>query len=264
MDIPSLAEPLQAVPEGAEGPGLVSLQTSGTQPPGIVVFRHEGRLKRLEEAVRTSASLLQEQCDGDWRRWYPVLITLTYAAGVPWAPCHVSQYLDAAREWLRRRGVPFRYVWVSEVQEKRKRAGSEDHCLHYHVMVWLPVGVRLPKPDKSGQWPHGASQIVKARSAVGYLCKYASKGSEPGDIPKGVRLSGSGGLTVVNRMVRTWRMAPAWVRSCFEVEDMVQRFPTGGWFSRLTGVWEPSRYVLAERAKDWSWVSFRPAEVGNA
>ena len=34
----------------------------------------------------------------------------------------------------------------------------------------------MPKADKQGWWRHGMTNTVPARSPVGYLCKYTSKG----------------------------------------------------------------------------------------
>jgi hypothetical protein len=85
------------------------------------------------------------------------------------------------------RDIPFRYVWVAELQKRG--------ALHYHVAIWLPKRVQLPKFDKQGWWPHGSTQRLIAKNAVGYLMKYLSKISPFHKFPKGVRIHGFGGLT---------------------------------------------------------------------
>ena len=66
------------------------------------------------------------------------------------------------------KGIFIHYVWVLELT-KRGRP-------HYHVLFWLPRGISMPKADKQGWWRHGMTNTVPARSPVGYLCKYTSKG----------------------------------------------------------------------------------------
>lgn len=250
---------------GAAGPGLVSSETSDTSghgaaapgsenPAGITVYRHDARLKRMQRSVRTAAELHRDEIqDGGFRGWV-AMVTLTYAPEIAWEPRHVSAFVKAVRQYLARRGHACRFVWVLELT-KRGRP-------HYHALFWLPYGLTLPKPDRRGWWPHGSTRIELARSPVGYLCKYASKGCAEGDLPKGARLCGLGGLSVAGRRLRSWRLCPAWVREVFAVEDRPIRAPGGGWLSRLSGAFEPARWRLVERAPDWSWLRFEPVPGG--
>lgn len=156
------------------------------------------------------------------------MITLTYRPDVTWRPEHVSA---ALKIWRREVGPwPLRYVWVMELTKRG--------VPHYHVLVWLPPGVRLEKPDQSGAWPHGWSRIEAARNAVGYLVKYASKGTAEGQsIPRGARLFGVGGLDAARRLRRAWKMLPRYMRQECSPEDRVRRARGGGWISAATGQW---------------------------
>ncbi|NEV64678.1 rolling circle replication-associated protein [Thiorhodococcus minor] len=261
------AEPARA---GEAGPGLVSSKTSDTHRENsgspaasadrktCTLERNPARLKRMQRTVRESSRLLQEEIQHGGFRYWAVFLTLTYAPDQDWEPGHVSAFMKTLREHLRRRKIRARYVWVMELMKNGKP--------HYHVVVWLPRGHKLPKPDDAGWWPWGSTNIQAARSPVGYLSKYASKGAPELDdpykpqIPPGARLSGNGGLSKAARQVRSWRLCPAWVRELFTVEDRPVRAPGGGWLSRATGHWEPPRWRIKECAVDWSWITFE--EIG--
>ncbi len=140
----------------SRGSGLVHFSTSDT----ILLDQAAMRRKRVRQATITGARLLQQQLTDGGRRTYPVMVTLTYAALDRWNSRHVSDYLKTCREWFRRRKRPFHYCWVAELQQRG--------AVHYHVMIWMPKDLTLPKPDKRGWWPHGFTRIEKARNAVGY------------------------------------------------------------------------------------------------
>jgi hypothetical protein len=241
--------PARAHPAGAAraacaaagAPGLVNTSTSHT----LRIVPAEVRLRRMRRSVLTGSRLLLEGLQHGGNRFRAALLTLTYRPGVGWSPRHVSAILACIREYLRRRGLTFRYVWVMELTQ----AGIP----HYHLLIFLPRGLTLPKPDKRGWWPHGLTRIEWARNAVGYLAKYASKGQE-GAFPKGARLHSSGGLDKAQRVIRSWWMLPAWVRELWGSEHRPMRAKGGGFVSRLTGEHFPSPWRIVSRAKDWRWV----------
>ena len=122
------------------------------------------------------------------------------------------------------------YVWVLELT-KRGRP-------HYHVLFWLPRGISMPKADKQGWWRHGMTNTVPARSPVGYLCKYTSKGIDFdswGKLPRGGRLYGHGGFTPSMRITRVWRLAPSWVRELIDEVDGVRKVGCY-WVNRVSGM----------------------------
>ena len=239
--------------QAAARPGLVSTETSDAQ--GVTVFRHEARLKRMRRSVITSARLMEEDGQRGGFRWKTAMLTLTYRPDVEWDRGHVTGCLKAIRDYLRRRGHRFRYVWVLE----NTKAGKP----HYHVLIWLPRGITLPKPDKRGWWPHGWTRIEWARNPVGYLAKYASKGDGGHAFPKGARLCGSGGLSLRARLERAWWMAPQWVKDRFSVEDRPVRAPGGGWMSRVTGEHLPSPWRLVRAGPGWLWAQFEQVPVAG-
>jgi hypothetical protein len=73
-----------------------------------------------------------------------------------------------------------------------------------------------------------------------YLAKYASKGTEGESLPKGVRVSGCGGLDESSKRELRWWLLPRYVREHFpqgegEAFPRVERARGGGWVERDTG-----------------------------
>ncbi|CAI8803215.1 protein of unknown function [Methylococcus capsulatus] len=204
----------------------------------------QGRLNRMKRGVMTAARLHQEEAEQGGFRISAWFVTLTYRDEVEWEPGHVSECLKRVRQWCERRGVRFRYVWVSEVQEER-RAWYGGHCLHYHLMVFLPKRLALPKFDKQGWWKHGMTQTARLKArGVAYIAKYASKGGKA-EFPKRVRIHGCGGLLHAARNERTWWLCPAYVREHYPSPGLKpRRCPGGGWVSKLTGEWIPSQFRI--------------------
>jgi hypothetical protein len=225
-------------------PGFIHSLTSDSRQPQILLDPRKMRLGRLSKAVKTAARMHVEDLDASGKRYQGWFITTTYRDGVEWQPKHITNCIKNVRDWCSRLGIKFRYVWVSEIQTKRQfRDGG--HCVHYHIMVFLPRHLQLPKFDKRGWWPHGATQTVKAIKPVGYMAKYASKGGDAGYFPKGCRLHGCGGLDLKSRWQKTWWMCPAYVREWWpEIIDRPARSPGGGWISKLSGDWRASKYKL--------------------
>ncbi len=247
--IKKLAKPVL----GPQAPGLVSLVTSDTEPDLITLNRDASRLKNMRKSVITSARLFSEQTTSSGFRFKPAMLTLTYAPGVDWKKNHISALLKSIREYLRRKGFAFLYVWVLEL--------TKQGIPHYHVVLWLPKGVTLPKPDKRGWWPHGITRIEWARNAVGYLAKYASKGTDMLALPKVARMHGNGGLSQDRRSELSWWKLPQWVREHFAIADRAIRCPGGGWISRLSGEHLESLYVFVGHSDNWQNLHFRPKNI---
>lgn len=236
----------RAAGPGAVNPGLVPTKTSHTHPGVITVDRRASRLRRMKRSVITRARCMTEGCQRGGHRFRVGFITLTYRDVVAWAPGHFAAFSKRVRSYLERLGHVYRYVFVAELQQRG--------AVHYHVCVWLPKGLTLPKPDKRGWWPHGSTRIEWARSPVGYLAKYASKGDAAAQLPPGLRLTGAGGLDQTGRVEAAWWLTPAYVREAFpEPSHRPARAHGGGWLSRLTGELIPSPWALLQRSADWSW-----------
>lgn len=214
--------------------GAVAQQVGATA--WHLVDRQQSRLRKMKHGVLTNARLLSEQASRTGFRYRPVFITLTYRPGQSWQARHISYYLKSARQWMKRRGHPFRCVWTAEMQERG--------AVHYHVIVFLPLRMHLPKPDECGWWSYGKSNIKAARSAVGYIAKYASKGADGPAFPPGVRIHGAGGLDANAKREARWWRAPSEAREYLGAAADI-RFVTGGRVDARTGAFwrSPWRFV---------------------
>ena len=206
--------PARGLAPGGEAAGLVSYKTSGPDYLSVSFgseIVQERRVRRLRRQVWAAGHLHRFACPRGQREnvWF---VTLTYRGVDDWKPGHISKCFKAVRKWCKKRGIPFRYVWVAELQKRG--------ALHYHVAVWLPKRVQLPKFDKQGWWPHGMTQRVIAKNAVGYLMKYLSKISPFHKFPKGVRIHGFGGLTQQARGICSWLNLPSWCKQLHGVGDL--------------------------------------------
>lgn len=190
----------------------------------------------MRRGVLTSARLMEADLPPGGFRFRPAMVTLTYRPGVEWCPSHVRDFLQRVRVWANRKGFALRYVWVAELQQRG--------AVHYHVVLWLPFA--MPKADKRGWWPHGSTKSEWARTAVGYLAKYASKGDGSGlQFPPRCRIHGTGGLSPVSRRCRRWWMYPQALRSVAGPQHDVHRFKGGGFVSRVTGEILPPLWGLS-------------------
>lgn len=249
-----------AAPEGAPlcgerrapqaSAGLVQIKTSDTlNPQSIEIDQEQARLARLRRSVLTAASLLQFQQLNFRPRM--AMLTLTYRDVNGFEPRHISALLKHIRQWLSRRKKPFIYVWVAELQQRG--------ALHYHVLIWLPRGLTLPKPDKQGWWTHGSTRIEWAKRPIGYLCKYVSKLDIKGGLPKGARLHGSGGFDQFARTIRQWFNLPTWLKHIAGVGSKFVRVKGIGLVDRDSGIclqspWRVSCYggrVFATKIFDY-------------
>lgn len=185
----------------------------------LVIDPKKARCERLRASVREAAKLHEQEALWDSHRlgrsaYRKSFLTLTYRPGAAWSRCHISEFIKRLRQWMGRRGTRCMYAWVSELQKRG--------ALHYHVLVWVPRGLRLPRPDASGWWPHGMSNIETARNPVGYMVKYATK-TRPEDLKrlkKGVRLHGNGGHTPVNRVALRQTLAPWWLKQTLDQREV--------------------------------------------
>jgi hypothetical protein len=243
------AGPVALTPEGqreALALGLVHYKTSGHDTPkqgrvSIEIDRDLSRARRLRKNVITSARLHDEEAKATGFRgaWY--MLTLTYRDGSRCSPRDVSELLRFMRRHFNRArtraqrfvGQVFRYLWVGELT----LAGRP----HYHLLIWVPKGMYFGKVDQRGWWPHGMSQMEKARNAVGYLAKYASKFTSlvAGKFPKGFRTSGCGGLNDESKRELRWWKSPSSAREVLGPDADIRK-AKGGWFDKLTGEFWPS------------------------
>lgn len=133
-------------------------------------------------------------------------ITLTYRGVDDWTSRDISRFMRRTRDFLG--GKLKAYAWVAELQ----RRGA----VHYHVLLLVELGVRIPKPDSGGWWRHGMTRIelIKGVGKIyGYIRKYVSKGDD-GDFPMGLRLF----AVVIRSLLGTRKLKlrilslPGWLR----------------------------------------------------
>jgi hypothetical protein len=207
--------------DGGGSGGLVPSKTKCSEV--FIGFDHDAgharRIARMRRSVWGASSFLTRP---GYRAWF---VTLTYRQASDWRGDHVRAYMRRVREWCRDLGVTMRYVWVAELQQRG--------AMHYHVAVWLPKRLALPKPDKSGWWPHGFSNRQLAVSPIGYLMKYVSKGDTVRahacfdndtaiHFPKGARIYGIGGLCGDGKAVRQWLNMPEWAKAGYGVGEVTR------------------------------------------
>jgi hypothetical protein len=213
----------------------------------IEIDTREGRVRRMKQNVLTSARLISERPGvPGFRRPKAAMLTLTYARDGEWQPKHITALLKCIRSWAKRRDVSIPYVWVAELTKRGR--------VHYHVLLWLPRGFSIPKPDLRGWWTHGSSRIEWAKCAGGYLAKYASKATGATTYPKGARISGSGGLESSERQERRWWLLPSWLRDSAEVDQDWKRAPSktgGGFWSQPLRLAVASPFRLVAAAAGW-------------
>ena len=211
------------------------------------------RIARLRRLVLGAAEQQTEHLQRTGHRYRAAMLTLTYAPDHEWQPRQVSALMQRIRDYLHRRGHALRALWVMELHKSGRP--------HYHVMLWLPKGVTLPKPDKRGWWPHGSTRIEWARRPVAYLSKYTSKGADTGaEFPKGARIYGIYGCPVN----LAWWRAPGWMRRIAEKKNVIRRLP-GGWWAvpKLAMAWRSPWQVINVTGADVEieWVGWSATDV---
>ena len=240
-------EPARKPEQGQAASGLVPFSTS---EKCHLVDSQASRLSRMKSGVMTATRLITSELEAiKGIRYRPWMITPTYRPGVEYSPRHISSLLGLLRKWASRHDFILRYVWVAEIQGKRFNKGDAllGECVHYHLLVWVPARLTLPKPDKQGWWRHGMTQRILVNKPISYMLKYASKGGAI-SFPPGLRLHGCGGLSDSARSERTWWLLPRWVRSLWSISDCPRRAASGGFVLRSTGEWFPSIWRVVVNA----------------
>jgi len=184
------------------------------------------RLVHMQAGVRASARMISDDLQATGTRYRSALVTTTYRDGAVWDRRDISRLLTHYRKWAQRRNVWIRYVWTLELT----KAGRP----HYHIVLFLPRGVTPPLPDKQGWWSKGCTNAKWARSPVGYISKYASKGTT-GDLPHGARLWGCSSFSIAGRCRLLWHLAPFWLRRLVPFDEGLRR--VGAWWVNATTGW---------------------------
>ena len=152
----------------------------------MVVDPARARLRRMSRAVIGTAQAIEEVFQDSGFRYRAAMVTLTYGPDEEWEPNDVARLCNHYRMWATRRGIRICGVWVLELTKQDRP--------HYHLVLFIPRGYTPPLPDKQGWWRKGHTNAKWAHRPVGYIAKYASKGTY-GGLPAGARLHGHIGLT---------------------------------------------------------------------
>lgn len=173
-----------------------------------------------------------------------IMITLTYAGVDDWRAKHITEFI---RKIKRRLGAKmYGYYWVAEMQ----RRGA----VHYHVVVSVEKGVRLPKLDDVGLWVHGMTKIELVRKSVqSYLGKYLSKGSGV-PYPQGIRIFGSSVYILKNGEANK-NTLPVWLKKKVHAEltnaitngdtQSISTLLDNSQYKKVTGGWRATKHHFA-------------------
>lgn len=186
------------------------------------------RVFRMKKGVMTAARLVEHRLKAEPVRWVPLMVTLTYKDAEAWQPDHITDFMRRVSMWGKRAGYRLPYVWVMELQKR----GAP----HYHVLLWIPARLRIPRSDSRGWWVFGATNTKRVRNSVGYVAKYASKfESKDAEFPKGARIHGIGGITEREKRIVAWWKLPKDLRQGDEGSCRWRRLAGGGWVNPDTG-----------------------------
>lgn len=243
--------------EGALSSGLVYLATKDTY---IALDAGRRRISRMRRGVISAARLVQEEMQEAGNRYRVAFITVTYRPGEHWDAGDVRMLVKHYRQWGQRRGVKLGVVWVAETHG----GGGPNHGqIHYHLVIFVPRGLTPPMPDKQGWWRKGMSNCKWARSPVGYLAKYTSKGLHGPPMPSGARLWGVSGLTVSVRVKLGLALAPKWLQDFCQPDEVVKKIKYGWWRNCTTG-WEyktPWEFVWGPDGPGLRWGGWTEYDV---
>ena len=177
------ASAAQARAQAARAAGGSGLVPSKTSPLEILFDKAQSARKRVKRLRRSvwAAGHLHGLADHGHRPPVAWMVTLTYVGVDDWRADHISKASEQYRRHCARHRVPCRYLWVAELQKRG--------AVHYHLIAWLPKGVRMPHWDRDTTtaggrqvrafWSHGMTNVEQARTGVGYLMKYLPASSTP-------------------------------------------------------------------------------------
>ena len=178
------------------------------------VYDTDRRLRRMSKAIEAWSKEIRGLF-GDCER---IGVCLTYAPDQEWEPKDISRFMKRVRKHLGKRLKA--YAWVAELQGRG--------AVHYHVLLIVERGARIPFPDKEGWWVKGMTNVSR-RVGWRYLVKYLQKeGQKGGRFPKGLRCYGISILWKgedVRRWEAWWRvreaLLPAWFRRIVAREEVI-------------------------------------------
>jgi hypothetical protein len=165
-----------------------------------------------------------------------VAVTLMYLDAAEFSQKHISAFLGALRQALKRMGYRLPYAWVLE------RASH----LHYHLIVWLPRDYKLDLTKLSKWWPWGSTWVESCRRVKAWG-RYMAKFDSTATLPKSARLYGYGGLDEAGKLAVSRATLPRWLLAVLPSGHRARRLLGGGWADLTTGEVYRSPYVWTPR-----------------
>lgn len=210
----------------------------------IELDKREMRLSKMRRRIFSWANIMKEYIEPKSKGYgyRKVMITLTYAEVDGWKPNHIRDFM---KELKRRLDINLiSYAWVAELQERG--------AVHYHIILIVKKGTRIPKPDKSGMWKYGISRIETAKT-VYYICSYLKKAyQKSGIFPKGLRMYAVWVQKEAIEKIALWKMRLSSLPKWFEaiIIKMVdyygekwERVKGGGWLYLGRYYKSPFRFI---------------------
>jgi hypothetical protein len=228
---------------GAKAPGATSFVRFAELVNKTVTSASTSARKRRNAARKKLNRIIKEQQryakSADRRA---LVLTLTYQNSAAFSSKHISAFLDRARRAIKRLGFNLPYAWVLE------RASH----LHYHLIIWLPRGVKFDHGALKRWWPHGSTWVASCRG-VGAWGRYMAKFDSIALLPTSARVFGHGGLDESGKTAVSRSVLPRWLLALLPEGHRVRRCVGGGWVNSVTAevyfspyVWTPWGAVLAQ------------------
>lgn len=203
----------------------------------------KARLRRVQKRVRSWAEVIQPFIQKVGVTHRMVMITLTYEGVNDWKKNDIREFMLRVRKELGKSLLA--YSWVAELQKRG--------AVHYHVLLLVPKGTKIPKPDEAGWWEKGMSRIETAKSPF-YILTYTGKEYQKvGIFPKGLRMFAvwvaDGVVSAVTRWFFRLSTLPSWLVEELKgdlriVGAKFKRVPGGGW--SVAGVVYKSPWEIIE------------------
>ena len=146
----------------------------------VTVDLFEKRLSMMRRRLYTWCNVMTVYCTKN--NFDKLMLGFTYKPGCHYEPGHMRSYLKKIKQML---GEDLKaFAWVAELQARGE--------VHYHLMLVVSKGVKVPLPDKSGMWGFGSSNVQRARTFY-YLVSYIGKEYQKdlSKYPKHCRLYGA-------------------------------------------------------------------------
>lgn len=145
----------------------------------IEIDRKMGRVRHCQKRVHAWAKAVDPVFQE--HKYRLVMVGLTYRPGEEWKPNDIRELVLRVRAELGEKLLG--YAWVAELQERG--------AVHYHLLMLVKKGTRIPYFDQAGWWVHGSTHFSKEEvKKPFYICSYTSKKSYQkfGKFPKGLRM----------------------------------------------------------------------------